>query len=76
MKNNWKEGFKTLFNSHMEDERYAELYYDFIEYLLAEQKKELIEEILKHKLIVGQDFDGKQIYGVYVNDIESLKNHD
>lgn len=55
MKNNWKEEFKALFNSYGEDERYADLFYDFIESLLAEQKKELLDLVEKEveKMVVN-----------------------
>ena len=43
MKNNWKEKVYTMF---FEDEAIHTDWVDFIESLLAEQKKELIEEIL------------------------------
>lgn len=75
MKNNWKESFKALFDSHNEDERYAEMYFEFIESLLAEQKKELMEEIKKNLLDTTKGIDdGGNVYVASQIDYVDIEN--
>lgn len=93
MKNNWKEEFNSMFNwaeqiKESELERWELMYgfvpndiKNFIESLLEEQKKELIEEILAY-IYKNEQWDRDEHYPleiIYTNGLKKIlndKNHD
>lgn len=85
MKNNWKEEFDNYFLEKIgKDDGYTEerrIVKDFIESLLAEQKKELIDEcITLSDLIESQNitvFDEWRAFKQFRNTLRNkLKHHD